>query len=57
VAFSLNLNQAMNEVVTTINEIEEIRKELAELVVMKRTMENFNPKSRNWKPKYPEGRR
>jgi photosystem II stability/assembly factor-like uncharacterized protein len=32
VAFTLKLNEAMNEVVTTLNEIEVIRKELAELV-------------------------
>jgi photosystem II stability/assembly factor-like uncharacterized protein len=35
VEFSLKLNQAMNEVVTTINEIEVIRKELEELIVLK----------------------
>jgi tRNA(Ser,Leu) C12 N-acetylase TAN1 len=35
VAFSLNLNQAMDEVVTTINEIEEIRKEIEELIIVK----------------------
>ncbi|RPA69690.1 glycosyl hydrolase [Cyclobacteriaceae bacterium YHN15] len=35
VEFSLKLNQAMSEVVTTINEIEVIRKELEELIVLK----------------------
>lgn len=42
VAFSLELNQAMSEVVTTINEIEEIRKELEGLVDTKddRELEN-----------------
>lgn len=35
VVFSLNLNHAMNEVVILINDIEEIRKELEELVIMK----------------------
>lgn len=34
VEFSLKLNEAMNEVVTTINEIEEIRKELEELITV-----------------------
>jgi hypothetical protein len=35
VAFSLKLNEAMNEVVVTINEIESIRKELEALIVAK----------------------
>jgi photosystem II stability/assembly factor-like uncharacterized protein len=35
VAFSLKLNEAMNEVVTNINEIELIRKELEDLIVSK----------------------
>jgi phosphomevalonate kinase len=39
VEFSLKLNQAMNEVVTTINEIEVIRKELEELIVLKEDKE------------------
>ncbi len=42
VSFSLKLNQAMNEVVTTINEIEEIRKELEELIVLKDDIELQN---------------
>jgi hypothetical protein len=37
VEFSLKLNAAMNELVVTINEIEEIRKELEELLVEQRS--------------------